>query len=67
MKFVTEITTTNDAFVGDPEEVVRVLKQAAKKAVRLYAAPVGNIPRETTLPLHDSNGNTVGSVLLLEG
>lgn len=58
MKFVLEIECDNDAFADDPAwEIADILLSASKGMCRL----------DTDEPcrLRDSNGNTVGSMILM--
>ena len=52
-----EFDTENAAFAEDPDEVARVLRQAARKAENMIL-----FGRDKERNLFDSNGNRVGSV-----
>ena len=57
MKYLIEINTDNDAFVGDPEtEVTDILERLSLRIQRLGL--------EDEAPLFDVNGNRVGTARL---
>lgn len=64
MKFIVEINTENAAFEDNPDEV----KWLLTKSTALFSAMLDGVPPgmdepgcESSTPLLDSNGNTVGT------
>ena len=60
-KVIVTIHTTNDAFHGHPKyETARILRQIADDM------DSGRLPKYTYNPVKDINGNTVGSIKVME-
>jgi len=61
MKAKIEINLNNDAFVEDPTELARVLRNLADDIVSIDGANLGLF-----IGVVDANGNTVGQLEVLE-